>query len=112
MEPIEVYGGDDETSMRADNTSAYNGRFVPGTRRCSQHSTGRAIDINPLENPMIWSGRVFPATAGRFVERDQPVAGMIRPGDPVVRAFTAVGWAWGGSWRDPVDYQHFSATGH
>jgi len=28
-----------------------------------------------------------------------------------VRAFTAEGWAWGGTWRSARDYQHFSRSG-
>ncbi|MFM8611255.1 MAG: M15 family metallopeptidase [Actinomycetota bacterium] len=28
-----------------------------------------------------------------------------------MRAFTAEGWGWGGTWSDPKDYQHFSANG-
>jgi hypothetical protein len=35
---------------------------------------------------------------------------MVTPA--VVRAFAAVGWAWGGSWSgDTKDYMHFSHTG-
>jgi hypothetical protein len=36
---------------------------------------------------------------------------MIVAGGPVVRAFAAVGWGWGGTWHSPRDYQHFSASG-
>jgi hypothetical protein len=36
---------------------------------------------------------------------------MIHAGDPVVRAFAAIGWRWGGSWHHDRDYMHFSATG-
>lgn len=111
MVTVEAYGADDETSMRDDNTSAYNGRFVEGTTTCSQHAYGRAIDINPLENPMVKDGKVYPATAGAFVDRDQDVTGMIHPGDAVVAAFAAVGWSWGGDWHSLKDYQHFSANG-
>lgn len=111
MVTVEEYGADDETSMRADNTSAYNGRFVEGTTTCSQHAYGRAIDINPLENPMVKDGRVYPATAGDYVDRNQDVTGMIQPGDVVVRAFADVGWPWGGDWHSLKDWQHFSATG-
>ncbi|MEI2775808.1 MAG: M15 family metallopeptidase [Tetrasphaera sp.] len=111
MVTVEEYDADDETSMRADNTSAFNGRFVEGTTTCSQHAYGRAIDVNPLENPMVKDGRVYPATAGAYVDRSQDVEGMIHPDDPVVRAFAAVGWPWGGDWHSLKDYQHFSATG-
>ncbi|MFN8098255.1 MAG: M15 family metallopeptidase [Dermatophilaceae bacterium] len=111
MVTVEAYGADDESSMRDDNTSAFNGRFVQDTTTCSQHAYGRAIDIDPLENPMIVDGRVSPSTAGAFVDRSQDVPGMIHPGDAVVRAFAAVGWSWGGDWHSLKDYQHFSANG-
>ncbi len=47
-----VRGADDYRSMAADNTSAFNCRNVvgrPGVR--SPHAYGRAIDLNPFENP-------------------------------------------------------------
>ena len=53
MELVDAYGADDERSMAADNTSAFNGRKVPGIDVWSQHAYGRAIDVNPLENPMV-----------------------------------------------------------
>jgi hypothetical protein len=111
MVPVDAYGANDERSMRADNTSAFNGRFVEGSTVWSQHAYGRAIDIDPLENPEIQGGKVYPATAARFVDRSLGLPGMIVAGDVVVRAFAAVGWSWGGSWHSLKDYQHFSATG-
>jgi hypothetical protein len=111
MVPIDAYGASDERSMEADNTSAFNGRFVEGSTVWSQHAYGRAIDIDPLENPEVKDGKVYPTTAGRFVDRSLGLPGMISPGDPVVQAFAAVGWGWGGSWHSLEDYQHFSATG-
>lgn len=111
MVTVEDYGADDEMSMRDDNSSAFNGRFVEGTTSCSQHAYGRAIDINPLENPMVKDGKVYPATAGDFVDRDQEATGMIHAGDVVVRAFAGVGWSWGGDWHSLKDWQHFSANG-
>jgi hypothetical protein len=35
---------------------------------------------------------------------------MIKPG-PVVDAFAARGWRWGGYWSSGKDYQHFSTSG-
>ena len=111
MVPVDAYGASDERSMEADNTSAYNGRLVAGSTVWSQHAYGRAIDIDPLENPEIQDGKVFPTTAGRYVDRTLGLPGMIVAGGPVVRAFAAYGWGWGGSWHSLKDYQHFSATG-
>jgi hypothetical protein len=112
MELVDRYGADDERSMRADNTSAFNGRKVPGTDTWSQHAFGRAIDVNPLENPEIADGEVDPPQAAPYVDRSQRVKGMIHPGDVAVRAFAAAGWKWGGYWHSLKDYQHFSANGY
>ena len=51
MRLVDAYGADDHRSMDADNTSAFNCRFVSGTDRWSEHAYGRAIDVNPIENP-------------------------------------------------------------
>jgi hypothetical protein len=112
MELVDRYGADDERSMRADNTSAFNGRKVPGTGTWSQHAYGRAIDVNPLENPEIANGEVDPPQAAPYVDRSQRVKGMIHAGDVVVRAFATAGWKWGGDWHSLKDYQHFSANGY
>ncbi len=57
MRPIEAYGGDDFRSIEADNTSAFNCRAATGSSRWSQHAYGRAVDVNPLENPYVSGGR-------------------------------------------------------
>lgn len=111
MRLVDYYGGDDERSMAADNTSAFNCRLVPGTATWSQHAYGRAVDIDPLENPEIRNGQIDPPSAWRAASRTRSDPGMIGHGDPVWWAFTAVGWTWGGDWRSPKDYMHFSANG-
>jgi Ca2+-binding RTX toxin-like protein len=112
MEPIDRFGGDDHRSMNADNTSAFNCRFVAGTSRWSQHAFGRAIDLNPIENPYVTaSGFVSPPAGRRYANRSRNTAGMVHRGDATVRAFTRVGWGWGGAWHGTRDYQHFSANG-
>lgn len=111
MVPVEAFGASDERSMEADNTSAFNCRPVEGTEVWSQHALGRAIDINPLENPEVNGAVVLPRTARAFADRSRHRKGMILPGDIVVRAFAAVGWGWGGNWHSLKDWQHFSANG-
>jgi hypothetical protein len=113
MRLVDAYGADDRRSMRADNTSAFNCRFVAGRPgRWSQHAFGRAIDVNPVENPYVTSsGFVSPRKGRRFARRSRHAKGMIHGGDRVVRAFRAVGWEWGGNWQGTRDYQHFSANG-
>ena len=111
MVPVARYGGDDEASMRANNTSAFNCRFVAGTTTWSEHSYGAAIDINPLVNPYVKGGTVDPPEGAPYADRRRQDQGMIHDGDAVVRAFAAQGWQWGGYWSSGQDYQHFSASG-
>jgi hypothetical protein len=110
MKLVEVYGSSDARSMAADNTSAFNCRSVPGAG-WSEHAYGRAIDVNPLENPEVRSGVVSPPGGRDFLNRASWKKGMIRPGDSAVHAFEAVGWHWGGYWHSLKDYQHFSWNG-
>jgi poly-gamma-glutamate synthesis protein (capsule biosynthesis protein) len=110
---VDAFGADDRRSMAADNTSAFNCRFVAGTTEWSEHAYGHAIDVNPVENPYVTgSGYVSPPAGARFAGRGDHRDGMIHRGGGVVRAFADAGWRWGGSWSGTRDYQHFSAGGH
>ena len=111
MLPITVFGGDDDASMRANNSSAFNCRLIAGTDRWSQHAYGGAIDINPLVNPWVRGDHVDPPEGAVHVERDPDVPGLIVAGDVVTEAFAAIGWGWGGDWQNSQDYQHFSHDG-
>ncbi len=112
MAPIDAYGGSDFRSIEADNTSAFNCRYVDGTRRWSEHAYGRAIDVNPIENPYVSAGGRVSHTASRpYVRRTPARPGMAVEGGVLVRAFDGGGWGWGGRWRGSRDYQHFSASG-
>jgi D-alanyl-D-alanine carboxypeptidase len=112
MRLVDVYRGDDDRSMAADNTSAFNCRKVTGGSDWSQHSYGWAIDINPVENPYVSrSGRILPPNGEKYADRSRRARGMIHRGDLVYRAFISIGWGWGGNWRSIKDYQHFSLTG-
>lgn len=113
MHLVDAYGADDHRSMAADNTSAFNCRFVAGSGGVwSEHAYGRALDLNPLENPYVTSdGYVSPPGGAPYADRSQRAPGLIHARGPVVAAFAAVGWDWGGYWSWPKDYQHFSATG-
>lgn len=110
MQLVDKYRADDETSMRADNSSGYNCRRSHLDNSWSRHSYGIAIDINPLENPAVTpDGDVMPATAKKFVNRKLKVKGIIKPNDAVVKAFEKIGWTWGGDWQKGYeDWQHFS----
>ena len=108
---VEVYRGSDDASMRADNTSGFNCRFVGGTRRWSEHAYGQAIDVNTVENPYVHGGLVEPPAGRAFLDRSRRRPGMATSAGVLVRAFESVGWHWGGRWTSSKDYQHFSTSG-
>ncbi|MBO4365578.1 MAG: M15 family metallopeptidase [Eggerthellaceae bacterium] len=103
------YGGDDELSMEANNTSAFNCRPIEGTGEQSRHSYGMAVDVNPLYNPYVMEsqGLVLPVTAGEYANRSIVTEYTMFEGDLCWQLFTSYGFVWGGSWAAPIDYQHF-----
>lgn len=112
MRLVDAYGANDRRSMNADNTSAFNCREVAGSPGVwSRHAYGRAIDINPVENPYVSGSYVSPSRGRQFARRTPRRMGMISAGGRVVRIFAGVGWEWGGYWSGTKDYQHFSASG-
>jgi D-alanyl-D-alanine carboxypeptidase len=112
MEFVDRYGGDDYRSIEADNTSAFNCRPAMGSTSWSEHAYGRAIDVNPIENPYVGRGSTSHPASRSYLDRSVHRPGTAYEGGVLVEAFRAAGWGWGGSWSGPVrDYQHFSASG-
>jgi D-alanyl-D-alanine carboxypeptidase len=112
MQLIDRYDGSDHASMNADNTSGFNCRYINGTSTWSQHAYGKAIDVNPIENPYVTqSGHVSPPAGAAYADRSQDKKGMIHRGDHAYRAFAQEDWKWGGDWSGTKDYQHFSRNG-
>jgi hypothetical protein len=102
--PIVKYAWSDDASMADNNTSAFNYRFVLGTERLSHHAYGRAVDINPFMNPVIYEdGRIDPPGA----QYDPKKAGTFSETHMVVKEFLSRGWRWGGHFRSSIDYHHF-----
>jgi hypothetical protein len=113
MAPVDAYGGSDFASIEADNTSAFNCRPVSGGGGWSQHAYGRAIDVNPIENPYVGaSGKTEHRASRPYLDRTRRRPGMAWARGALVTAFSARGWGWGGSWSGAKDFQHFSATRH
>ena len=109
---VDEYRADDETSMRANNTSCFCFRTVAGSRKVSAHAMGMAVDINPLYNPYVKrraNGRLFiqPANAEPYIHRERRFDYKIERGDLCHRLFLQHGFSWGGAWRSLKDYQHF-----
>ena len=103
---VNDFGADDNASMAADNTSSFDCRYAVanGDPVWSNHAYGRAIDINPVENPYIFNGDVMPPNGAPFAHRT-PGPGLLTAGSDGLTAFTDQGFGWGGVWNSP-DYQH------
>ena len=108
---IDEYGGDDEASMEANNTSAFNYRNISGSGKLSKHSYGLAIDVNPLYNPYVKNTADVticqPQNALDYMDRSREFSYKIDENDLCYQLFTAHGFTWGGSWNSVKDYQHF-----
>ncbi len=114
MNLVDRYRGSDFDSIEADNTSAFNCRPATGNAGVwSQHAYGRAIDVNPIENPYVYAatGSTSHRASIPYLDRSRHLPGMAYDGGVLVAAFAAVHWGWGGRWAGDRDYQHFSATG-
>ncbi len=111
MNPVEKYGGDVNVSLAADNTSAYNCRQlnqINAPVHASPHANGRAIDINPRENP--WTDLRCDCWLPSPRNRERvPGPGTIVRNGMVWRLFHREGWVWQDI--DVPDYMHFD-TGY
>jgi D-alanyl-D-alanine carboxypeptidase len=115
----DAYGPADVRPADGDVTYSFECRqAVPspctggsGTGSWSEHAYGRAIDLNPIENPYVGCGRSRERASRPYLNRSRLRRGMVTPA--VVLAFRSIGWGWGGSWSgNTKDYMHFSASGH
>jgi len=115
MELVSNYQGDDWQSIDADNTSAFNCRPVTGSKKqWSKHSYGKAIDINPIENPYVSrKGYISHKASWKYKKRihknlNNPAdRAVFLKNDKATKIFKSYGWKWGGDWNTIKDYQHF-----
>lgn len=112
MRLIDYWNADDEMSMRDNNSSSFNFRFISHTTKVSKHGRGVAIDINTLYNPyhkVLEDGTeiIEPATGAPYLDRDKSFPYKIEKGDLCYKLFTENGFEWGGEWTTCKDYQHF-----
>lgn len=111
---VDEYGADDETSMRDNNSSSFNFRFISHTTKISKHGLGLAVDINTLYNPYVKEvdGKKIlePATAGEYVDRTKNFPYKIDTEDLCYKLFIEHGFEWGGNWKSVKDYQHFEVS--
>lgn len=108
-----LQGANDYASMRAGNTSAFNCRWVvgrPGVR--SPHSYGRAVDVNPWENP-YYSQQDGWVPNQWWVSRSHPRIAWRSSGHPVIQIWRSHGfrWTYGTSDAHHVDGRVVSRSG-
>lgn len=99
--PIYRYEWDDDRSVADNNTSSFNYRRVAGGSSLSMHAYGRAIDLNPFQNPYVQADGSAPT------EYKPGAKGTITRESAPYKAFRKRGWIWGGDWAGTKDYQHF-----
>ena len=102
--PIAAYHWEDGDSMADNNSSGFNFRVIADTNKLSLHSFGRAVDINPVQNPVIYPAGIL-APAGALYRPQN--SGTFTTNHPVVKEFIKYGWHWGGNFEQPKDYHHF-----
>lgn len=121
---INDYNGDDDKSMKDNNSSAFNCRNILNSNDLSIHSYGLAIDINPVQNPYLVGNyeygkanlAVYPALGIEYINRRNIRAGMVESivtanGENVIDIFSKYGFTvWGGDWNTPIDWHHFQVT--
>ena len=105
---IDDFGGDDERSMAANNSSCFNYRQATNSStKLSAHARGMAVDINPLQNPSVKGEEVLPESAQEYADRSVDFPHKITDEDLCCKLFRAHGFQWGGAWNSVKDYQHF-----
>lgn len=101
----------DSASIDVNNTSAFCYRTVTGGSKLSNHAYGKAIDLNPQQNPYVsystGSPRWSHENANAYIDRSTGLPHMITHEDLAYQLFTEHGFQWGGDWNNPKDYQHF-----
>lgn len=108
---IDEYQGDDELSMRDNNSSCFNYRTT-ASGKISNHAYGLAVDINPFFNPYVTchpdgSSAIAPVGSEYYADREKQFAYKIDTNDLAYQLFTEHGFTWGGNWNSCKDYQHF-----
>lgn len=100
----------DNNSIEENNTSCFCYRQVTGGESISNHGYGRAIDINPQQNPYVENGKNSHRNADEYVNNryvGEPHVIVASDEDICYSIFTKYGFTWGGNWTNPIDYQHF-----
>lgn len=101
----------DSNSIDHNNTSAFCYREITGGGNLSNHAYGRAIDLNPQQNPYVWysngQAQWSHENASAYIDRNVEDPHVIKEGDVCYNIFVKYGFSWGGLWDSIKDYQHF-----
>jgi len=102
----------DWASIEANNTSCFCYREASGSSKLSKHALGRAVDINPLQNPYVSfkNGKASCSHDGSkkyMTNRTSDMPHVITKSDKAYKLFKNAGFTWGGAWSNPKDYQNF-----
>jgi len=102
--PVVAYQWSDRQSMAENNSSSFNFRRIEGTDKLSLHALGKALDINPMQNPVIYPHGVVAPEGAQYQPQE---SGTFTADHAVVQEFLRRGWHWGGNFDQPKDYHHF-----
>lgn len=102
--PIVAYQWNDYNSMADNNSSSFNFRVIGEITKLSMHCMGKAIDINPIQNPVMYPDGLITPAGAKYQTQER---GTFTSDHPVVQEFLKRGWHWGGNYDQPKDYQHF-----
>ena len=101
----------DTASIDVNNTSAFCYRQVTNGKKLSNHAYGKAIDLNPQQNPYVsyssGTAKWYHQNANDYIDRDTGLEHVITHEDLAYKVFRKYGFSWGGDWSNPKDYQHF-----
>lgn len=101
----------DTASIDENNTSAFCYRPITNGTKLSNHAYGRAIDLNPQQNPYVsyssGAPKWYHENASDYIARETGLPHVITHEDAAFLIFQKHGFTWGGDWNNPKDYQHF-----
>lgn len=109
----------DDEMMAKNYTSGFNCRTLNGA--ADKHGQGRAIDINPFQNPMIEPNPFTTPHAKKYTysppeakdtwdknpDPKRLLSAKSKVGAQVIAIFKRHGWRWGGDFKTLYDGQHF-----
>jgi len=112
--PLSNYGGY-INAINTNITYGFDCRIdLSNPKKWSKHAFGKAIDINPVQNPYVNGSKILPASSKRYTGLNRRhisiVAdnrAMLLKTDAAVEVFKNKSWKWGGEFIEYKAYSHF-----